>query len=331
VAASLRGCTELGRVYRESCETGRLPGAHDAAHYGSLKWNELVCRLGLTSRDTPIITVVMAVRNALEHLQQHFDSWERGLPAEAELVIIDGGSTDGSREWLDARSSCGVNARLTVIAKDDSTIAEAWNNAVPVASGDWLLFMGADDRIPAVSRWEEILRTLGSRDANVDACMFPVEVVSRQSRHLDVVEPSLSTGRVFDTGISRLPHQGVFHRRSMWREYGPYDTTYAIAADYEFLVRARARGARFEIFRDRGPVQMTFGGISTRSPLGTLLEYRRAHRAHGVAGNRLAWIAMLAISAIREALIGIGLRSISDSLSDFVRSVRGRQKVWTTS
>jgi glycosyltransferase involved in cell wall biosynthesis len=272
---------------------------------------------------------VIAVLNALPLVQDRLDSWREGLPADVQLIVVDGGSTDGSREWLEGRKSASHQAPLTVIFKDDSSIAEAWNNAIAVAMGEWVLFMGADDRIPDGSRWPGLLERLGSRGASVDACLFPVEIVSPAGRRLDVVSPNLLAAGPFGSGIPRVPHQGVFHRRTMWTRFGAFDTTYAVAADYEFLVRSRAQDARFEVAQELSPVQMTFGGVSTRSPLRTLLEYRRVHRSRRIHTNPIEWGTRLAVAAAREALTTAGLRGAADAASDLVRVLRGRPKVWT--
>lgn len=276
-----------------------------------------------------LVSVVMAVKNAYELVNTSWDSWQAALPLAVELVIVDGGSTDGTRELLAARSTALGNKAVTVVARDDSSIAEAWNNAIPAAKGSWLLFIGADDRLADGNRWLSVLDRLRATAASIEACLFPVEVVSRRGSLLDVAAPSLECGGLFSTGIAQLPHQGILHRRSMWPEYGSFDASYAVAADYEFLIRARARGAKLETCLEMSPVQMTFGGVSTRSPLRTLKEFRRVHRVHNICGSRLAWGGMFAAAAGRQLLVAAGLRRAAESVSDFVRTCCGRPKVWT--
>lgn len=287
------------------------------------------CGVKLMQSSLPKVSVVVAVRNALRLVQSRLDSWLELLPSSIELIMVDGGSTDGSRAWLEAKTSPALSCRLKVIAKDDSSIAEAWNNAVAIAMGEWIVFVGADDRISDRWQWHEILDRLEGRDASVDACLFPVEIVSPAGRRLDVVTPNLLAAGPFGSGIPRVPHQGVFHRRTMWTRFGVFDTTYVVAADYEFLVRSRAQDARFEVAQDMSPVQMTFGGVSTRSPLRTLLEYRRVHRSHRISTRPIEWATRLAVAVAREALTTAGLRWAADAAADLARVVRGRPKVWT--
>jgi hypothetical protein len=278
-----------------------------------------------------LVSIVMAVKNVCGLVEASWESWRSALSAEVELVVVDGGSTDGTRELLIARSTAIGNESVTVVAQDDSSIAEAWNNAIPVAKGSWLLFIGADDRFVDGSRWLGVLDRLRATSTSIEACLFPVEVVSRSGSLLDVAMPRLACDGRFSTGIAQLPHQGIFHRRSMWPAYGCFDASYSVAADYEFLVRARANGARLETCPEMSPVRMTFGGVSTRSPLRTLAEYRRVHRVHRIRGSRLAWGGMLAAAAARQLLAAAGLRRAADFASDFARTCCGRPKVWTIS
>jgi hypothetical protein len=276
-----------------------------------------------------LVSIVMAVKNACGLVEAAWDSWLMALPAEAELVVVDGGSTDRTREVLTARSMALGNKSVRVVTRDDSSIAEAWNNAIPATNGSWLVFMGADDRLADGTRWLCVLDHLRAAAASIEACLFPVEVVSRSGSLLDVAMPRLACGGRFSTGIAQLPHQGIFHRRSMWPAYGSFDASYAVAADYEFLVRARANGAKLETCPEISPVQMTFGGASTRSPLRTLAEYRRAHRVHHICGSRLAWGGMFAAAAGRQLLVAAGMRRAAECASDFARTCCGRPKVWT--
>lgn len=62
---------------------------------------------------TPTITVIVAIFNAAKTLQHCIDSVAGQTYAPRELIVIDGGSTDGTREILErsaAPRSCGAIA-----------------------------------------------------------------------------------------------------------------------------------------------------------------------------------------------------------------------------
>ena len=90
---------------------------------------------------TPLISVVIAVYNGKATLQQCLDSVTQQTYSHVELIVIDGGSTDGTVDLIRA------NAQKIAywISEPDRGIYNAWNKALAQAKGDWICFLGADD------------------------------------------------------------------------------------------------------------------------------------------------------------------------------------------
>ena len=88
------------------------------------------------------VTVIVAVFNRARTLQACLDSIFTQTVRPFEIIVCDGGSTDGSREIIASNS-----ARLGYWqSQRDRGVAHAWNMALGHASGEWLCFLGADDR-----------------------------------------------------------------------------------------------------------------------------------------------------------------------------------------
>lgn len=66
------------------------------------------------------------------------------LPVQAEIVVVDDGSTDGTSDWLDARAP---ELGLTVLHQDNGGPAKARNRGVEASNGEVVLFLG-DDTVP---------------------------------------------------------------------------------------------------------------------------------------------------------------------------------------
>ena len=62
---------------------------------------------------------------------------------DVEILIVDGGSTDSTMEIV---KSYGVSIDYSISEKDQG-IYDAWNKALKVAQGEWVMFLGADDYI----------------------------------------------------------------------------------------------------------------------------------------------------------------------------------------
>ncbi len=66
--------------------------------------------------------------------------------SDLELVLVDGGSTDGT---LDIAKGFAPNlgTRLVIRCGPDQVVYDAMNRGVGIATGAWLLFLGADDTL----------------------------------------------------------------------------------------------------------------------------------------------------------------------------------------
>jgi hypothetical protein len=99
-----------------------------------------------------------------------------------------------------------------------------------------------------------------------------------------------------------VPHPGCFHRRLLFSELGPFDETFHIATDYEFLLRELpAHDASFVPGVVIADVET--GGISNTSWRASLLEARRAARAHGWPG--IPWLNLMCYCALRSGVVAL--------------------------
>jgi hypothetical protein len=79
-----------------------------------------------------------------------------------------------------------------------------------------------------------------------------------------------------------LPHQGVFHHKSLFERWGVFDERYQISGDYELLLRELVEHEA--LFIPSVVVDMLIGGISDSADhrLTHRRESLRARRAHGL-------------------------------------------------
>ena len=97
----------------------------------------------ILNKDTswPKISIIVAVYNSKKTLQRCIDSVFSQTYPHKELIIIDGGSTDGTVDILRAN-----NDKITYWKSEpDNGIYQAWNKALDHAKSDWICFLGADD------------------------------------------------------------------------------------------------------------------------------------------------------------------------------------------
>jgi hypothetical protein len=91
----------------------------------------------------PVVSVVMPVRDALPTLDGAVESLLAQSLGEIEIVAVDDGSTDGSRERLEAWAR--RDGRVRVLATAGTGIVDALNLGVRASSSELVARMDADD------------------------------------------------------------------------------------------------------------------------------------------------------------------------------------------
>src|SRR5438132_1043304 len=85
------------------------------------------------------VSVIMPVKDGEPYLAEALESALAQTHEPHEIVVVDGGSTDRSREI--ACSYAGVD----VVQQRGTGFAGAWNEGVAASSGDILAFIDSDD------------------------------------------------------------------------------------------------------------------------------------------------------------------------------------------
>jgi glycosyltransferase involved in cell wall biosynthesis len=207
----------------------------------------------------PSVTIVTVTFNAARTLQAAIDSvLMQDYPA-IEYILVDGGSTDGTLEVI-TRNAARI-ARWT--SEPDGGIYEAMNKGVAQATGEWLLFMNADDALYDARAVSSVFA--GADDGWKEKLVVYGDTVLRFDRGGD----RLRRSKPLRTLRFKMPfaHQGVFVRTDLLRRR-PFDTRYRLAADFDFFrdIYARhgegvflARSVRLNYFRIGGASYQNLG------------------------------------------------------------------------
>lgn len=228
----------------------------------------------------PKVTVIVVVLNGAKTLQRCIDSVAGQTYPQKELIIIDGGSSDATVEII--RSN---NQHIdSWVSETDRGIYHAMNKGVERSTGDWMIFLGADDFLIA----SDVLAAAAERLANIEPqtrlAYGKVAVVSEQGK-------AIGSWGDFNHQLDGLPHQGTFHHRSLFQVHGGFDESFRIAGDYELLLRELRSGNAAEFFCDLTVAAFSWGGVSTSLTSATAywIEYARARRLNGLFPYPPGW------------------------------------------
>jgi len=179
--------------------------------------------------------------------------------ASLEYWIVDGGSTDGTREFLASLSARGVRA----VSEADRGIADAMNKGVRLSTGSWVAHLHAGDTYLPGAIDAVLARVPGGAD------ILCGSILKREEWGETLYRPAPASLRMDMT----IHHPAVFTRRGVFDEVGGFDERYPNAMDYDFFLRAFVRGKRFEVV-PATLARMASGGQSERSLWAT---YRETH------------------------------------------------------
>lgn len=231
---------------------------------------------GHSERRRPLISVVTVVFNGAKTLRDTIESIVPQLDDEAEFLIIDGGSTDGTvniiREYESVLSYW--------VSEPDRGIYDAWNKAVDVSNGEFIAFVGADDALAPGA-----LQTYAAHIRQRPDVEYWSSRVAFGSHGRVIGRPwNWSEFRRYMT----VAHVGSLHRRDLYARYGRYDVSFRIVGDYEFLLRV---GKNLKAgFVDVVTVKMGDGGVSNKHASRALLETKLAKIKTGSVSGLLVLV-----------------------------------------
>lgn len=272
------------------------------------------------------LSVLVAVYNNAPTILRTIDSVYAQTYDAKELIIMDGGSTDGTVEILAENSE-----KITYWeSQADGGIYHAWNKALTRATGDWVCFLGADDFLWQPDVMARLRPELEAAFPRYRVVYGKATVVKKDGEVIKVIgTPWASAKKSFSDHLS-IPHPGLLHHTSLFAEHGHFDDSFKLAGDYDLLLRElTTRDALF--LPEIVTVGVQHGGVSnTPSAMQRYLaENERVYQKHNIKrpggwGSSRTYFNMLLASKLSLLIGDRGVRK----LSDFARRLRGKPEIW---
>lgn len=173
----------------------------------------------------PVISIIITVLNGAMTINDTLLSIECQTVSDYELIIVDGGSEDDTVSI--AKASTIVNKIVKVIP--GAGLYAGLNAGVKLASGSWLYFMGADDKIHQRDTLENVINFIMNKRKETRVLVGNVNCVKQGN----VLYPMFGSPYLMRY---QSHHQGMFYDRSLFNNM-LYDETKRIASDYGFNLR----------------------------------------------------------------------------------------------
>lgn len=271
----------------------------------------------------PQFSIIIATYNVAETLPGCLASIWAQQRATFEVLVADGASTDGTTDILEA-----LRARFAAyVSAPDRGVYDAWNKVIDQATGEWVVFLGADDVLAGPTVLADAKQQLDA--AAGSEVMFAYGQVELRAGD-KVIERFGETP--FPPGPNRIrrqrpfSHTALFNRRIAFERFGKFDPNYKIAGDSEFLTRV-LKHEDVEVVRlDLDVAVMGMGGLSSSvdSRLTAYLEDMRALRTHGEILPPLSTLGLASRAFAAVAINRLFGRDAALKASNAYRSLTGR-------
>lgn len=192
----------------------------------------------------------------------------RATPGVRQLIV------DGSMEVADeVRLFTDKEANADYLWQEPAGIAAAFNLGISRVSAQWVWFLNGRDRVHPKLDGALLMRILAASRA--DIIIFDLETIQsgyRRSHPPIWAQWPLSNG-------NWIPHPATFIRRTLFEQYGRFDTSYRIAMDAEWWARVFEHNVLIDML-SIPVVQYDEHGISSSNLIDTRQENRRILSAH---------------------------------------------------
>ena len=199
--------------------------------------------------NSPAVSVIMPVYNGLPYLSEAVESILRQTYSDFELLLIDDGSTDGSRRYIESLN----DHRLRLFFREHKGLIDVLNFGLSQARSDLIARMDSDDialperfqrQIEFMMAHEEVV-VLGTYVQEIDHIGRPTGTVIAQPQQHEDIQSRF-------TGIRRLNpivHPSVMFRREAAIQCGGYCAAFPVAEDFG-MWRRMARIGRLHILNE---------------------------------------------------------------------------------
>ena len=186
-----------------------------------------------------LVSVIIPNYNYAQYLREAIDSVLAQTYPNVEIIVVDDGSTDGSKEILNSYGD-----RIRAFFQQNQGVSAARNFGVSMSRGDFIAFLDADDA------WlsEKIERQLALFVEDGELGLVHVGVVETDGQGAEIIE--LTDGRdgwvsdkllQFEGPVILGGGSGLMLRRNVFDEVGGFDTRLSTSADWDLFYQVSLR------------------------------------------------------------------------------------------
>lgn len=201
----------------------------------------------------PYFSIIIPALNSDRTLSDTLNSVLHQTFKDFEVLIMDGLSSDST---LDVAKSM-EDSRIRIFSKADKGVYQAMNAGIRLAKGEWIYFLGSDDRMYSNLVLEELFHIvrLGGYDV-----VYGDVVSTRFPGRYDGI---FSVSKIL---VANICHQAIFFHRNLFSKIGFFNERYKILADWDFNMRWLLSRIVMSHYIDLVIAHYSDGGLSSIHP-----------------------------------------------------------------
>lgn len=199
------------------------------------------------------ISIITICKNNIEGIKKTINSVDAQSSSGFEHILIDGDSTDGTKEYI-FEHSCMYR---TIVSEPDTGISNAFNKGLKIATGEFILFLNSGDTFSIETVIEDVIKDIENAP-DYDIYTY----IGKIGGH---TVPEKTERKYADEywALGRLPHQATFVNKSVFEQIGEFDESLRLRMDYDFFYRCFKTGFKY-LYIPRIVVDYEDGGACIR-------------------------------------------------------------------
>lgn len=185
------------------------------------------------------LSIITINYNNINGLQKTFESVLNQTFDKFEWIIIDGGSTDGSRDFIETKQ----DYLAYCVSEKDKGIYNALNKGLKYASGEYVQFLNSGDWLYDENVLQKVTSAIKNDNASNDIYYGDMIQVNDGGKQNPISYPD-ELGFFFFP-YNNICHQATFYRRSLF-DNNPYDESYTIVSDWAMNLKLLFQGCTFK-------------------------------------------------------------------------------------
>ena len=212
------------------------------------------------------ISIITATYNSRQYLPDVINSIRQQTYPNIEYIVIDGGSIDGTVEFL--RQS---NLISRIISEPDKGIYDALNKGINFASGDIIGFLHSDDLFSSSETLQHIVDAFSTSSplggGREGASVVYGDLIFIEPKDSDKIVRYWKSQSFKPHLLHRgwmPPHPTIFMRHEVYEKHGFFNIDLKCSADYDYILRVFRDPTLNITYLPEVITKMRVGGVSTK-------------------------------------------------------------------